>query len=383
MIVREGRVTLEVPDPESFRAPTGDYVPSKAEVFYNPHVESCRDIAVAVARVIAGRLGRLRICDPFTGVGVRGLRYACEVEGVDLVVMGDASARAVELANANVRLNKPPVHVSVVRRDANVLLHEMRGKLNFIDMDPFGSPAPFVEAACSSLVRGGLLALTATDTAALCGSAPSACIRKYGAAPLRTEYCHELGVRILVGFVQRTAAKYDLAFLPLLAHQTRHQMRVYLIGERGATKADRIMAEIGFVSHCFSCSRRYLTKGMAAELPSRCACGTGLRHAGPLWLGPLFDRDFVLRVREEVLRMAYKQSREEAGMLTICSEEAVGPPTFYDVNVLASVAGRSPPRLSRVLQTIRGSGHFASRTIFSPTGFRTDAPYENVISIFL
>jgi tRNA (guanine26-N2/guanine27-N2)-dimethyltransferase len=380
--VREGRVTLEVPDLEGFRAPTGDYVPSRAEVFYNPHVEMCRDIAVAVARAAAEKLGRLRICDPFTGVGVRGLRYACEVDGVELVVMGDFSERAVELARSNVRLNDPKVEISIVRKEANVLLHEMRGKLNFVDLDPFGSPAPFVEAACSSLARGGLLALTATDTAALCGSAPVACTRKYGAVPLRTEYCHELGARILIGYVQRTAAKRDLAFRPLLVHMTRHQMRVYMLGERGATKADGVMSEIGFVSHCFSCGRRYLTGGMAVELPGRCACGSGLRHAGPLWLGRIFDREFALRVREEVLRMGFRRSFEEAKLLSTCANESGGPPTFYDLNVLASLAGGAPPKFSHVSQTLTGAGHFFSKTIFSPTGFRTDAPYELVISVF-
>ncbi|MEM2796508.1 MAG: hypothetical protein QXR15_04430, partial [Candidatus Hadarchaeales archaeon] len=91
--VTEGKVILEVPRLEDFRAPTGDYVPSRAEVFYNPHVEMARDIAVAVAQAAVEILGKLRICDPFAGVGVRGLRYACEVEGVERVVISDVSQK--------------------------------------------------------------------------------------------------------------------------------------------------------------------------------------------------------------------------------------------------------------------------------------------------
>ncbi|MEM2250704.1 MAG: tRNA (guanine(10)-N(2))-dimethyltransferase [Candidatus Hadarchaeales archaeon] len=380
--VTEGKVILEVPRLEDFRAPTGDYVPSRAEVFYNPHVEMARDIAVAVAQAAVEILGKLRICDPFAGVGVRGLRYACEVEGVERVVISDVSQKAIDIIKKNLELNKPMVEVSVVRSDANVLLHEMRGRFNFVDLDPFGSPAPFVEAACVSLSRAGVLAVTATDTAALCGSAPSACLRKYGAVSLRTEYCHELGARILIGFIQRVAAKHDLAFFPLLTHLSRHQLRVYLFGKRSSGSAFGVLKEQGFVSHCFSCSRRYLTKGTAAELPSSCDCGEDLAHAGPLWLGSIFDKNFVLKVLEEVGRRKFRQRSQEFRLLSMCVNEAEGPPTFFDLNVMASVAGISPPKFSRIEEALKSSGYFFSRTHFSPTGFRTDAPYDFLISLF-
>ena len=83
--VREGAVELEVPELEEFRAPTGDYVPSKAQVFYNPHMELSRDIGVAVAQAVAEQVGPLRVCDPMAGVGVRGLRYAMESDRKSVV----------------------------------------------------------------------------------------------------------------------------------------------------------------------------------------------------------------------------------------------------------------------------------------------------------
>jgi len=381
-LLTEGKVKLEVPELEKFRAPTGDYVPSKAEVFYNPHAELVRDIGVAVAQAVAKMVGRLKVCDPLAGSGVRGLRYACEVDGVDCVVLADISPKAIEIIKKNAELNKPPVQIQIVRSDANALLHQMRGRFNFVDLDPFGSPAPFVEAACSALVRGGILALTATDTAALCGSAPSACLRKYGALSLRTEYCHELGARILIGFVQRTAAKHDLAFLPLLAHIARHQMRIYLVGRRKSGEAAEILRGQGFVSHCFSCGRRYLTRGIAAGLPAKCSCGGDLAHAGPLWPGKIFDREFVLEVAEEIFRRDFRLRAQELRLLSLCAEEADGPPTFFDLNEMASILRRSPPKLSRIRKAAESAGYFFSRTHFSPTGFRTDAPYEFLLSLF-
>ena len=43
----------------------------------------------------------------------------------------------------------------------------------WIDIDPFGSPVPFIDSAIQSLARTGVLEVTATDTAALTGSSLS------------------------------------------------------------------------------------------------------------------------------------------------------------------------------------------------------------------
>lgn len=43
------------------------------------------------------------------------------------------------------------------------------GGWDFIDVDPFGSCLPFLEAAVAGVKDGGLLAVAATDLAVLCG----------------------------------------------------------------------------------------------------------------------------------------------------------------------------------------------------------------------
>jgi len=376
--VCEGRVELEVPTLEKFRAATGDYVPSLAEAFYNPHMEFCRDIGVAVAQVAAREMGSLRICDPLAGIGARGIRYAVEVGGVVSVVINDRSKVAQDFIRRNLQLNGMGARVEVFQRDASSLLFENRGRFNFVDLDPFGSPASFVEAACAALGKRGFLALTATDTAPLCGSYRRACVRRYGARSLRTEYCHELGIRILVGFVQRVAGKYELAFEPVLVHSTRHYFRIYLRGERKAARADEVLKRQGFVSHCFSCGRRLVVRGVVPELPRECECGGKFQHAGPLWVGRLGERGFVGEVLQEVARRGFRLSHQEVKLLELCREEAEGPATFYDVNELSRIFGRTPMSPRRVVRKLREEGYFASLTHFSPSGFRTDAPLERV-----
>ncbi len=380
-LVSEGKVKLEVPELERFRTRAGDYAPSLTNVFYNPRMEFCRDISVSAVQVLANELGSIRVCDPLAGVGARGVRYAQEVGRVEKVVVNDYSPEAVEIIKRNVELNGLG-NIEVCNEDANVLLsNHQRERFHFIDIDPFGSPAPFVDAACAALARDGMLALTATDTAPLSGAHPRACLRRYGARPLRTEYCHELGVRISIGFAQRVAGKHELALAPVFAHSTEHYFRVYLRARKGAKRTDEILAQQGYVSHCRACGRRVLTRGIAVELPSTCECGEKLAHAGPMWLGRLMDKEFINNVSADLVNRNFKLRHRELVLLNRCAEEADGPPTFYDVHETAGRAGVSAPKIAELIAKLRGTGYFASRTHFSPTGIRTDAPLDKLLKI--
>lgn len=380
--VVEGRTRLEVPEPERFRTRAGDYAPSLTSVFYNPRMELCRDISVSAVQVLVKELGSLRVCDPLAGVGVRGIRYAKEAEGVSKVLVNDRSSETFELIKRNVELNGLSSLVEARNEDANALLWRNRARFDFVDLDPFGSPAPFADAACAALARRGMLAMTATDTAPLSGTHARACLRRYGAKPLKTEYCHELGLRILTGFYQRVAGKHDLALVPVLAHATQHYFRVYLLARKGAQRADEVLKQQGYVSHCNACGRRVLTYGVAAELPKTCECGSRFAYAGPLWLGKLMNQTFVNKVVGDLAGRNFKLGGQELALLYRCAEEAGGPPAFYDVHKLAGHIGVLPPKIVELLAKFRKQGYFASRTHFSGTCFRTDAPMNEIVKIF-
>ena len=381
-LITEGEVKLEVPDLSRFKTVAGDYAPSLTPVFYNPRMEPCRDISVSVVQILANEIEGLRVCDPLAGVGARGIRYAKEVRGVPKVLVNDYSIEAFELIKRNAELNGLGSVIEVRREDANALLWRNRGWFDFVDLDPFGSPAPFIDAACAAIARRGILAMTATDTAPLSGTHAAACLRRYGAKPIKTEYCHESGVRILIGFSQRVAGKHDLALLPVFAHSTQHYFRVYLRARKGAQRTDEVLRQLGYVSHCSACGRRVLTYGIAPKLPSACECGNRLVHAGPMWLGKLMDQKFVNEVVGDLALRNFKLEKQELTLLYQCAEEAEGPPMFYDVHELARRTGAQPPKIVELIAKLRGRGYFASRTHFSGTGFRTDAPMDEIIKIF-
>ncbi len=375
--ITEGEVKLYVPSLTSYQTPTGDYAPSLAPVFYNPHMELSRDLSILAIQVYAGKYPQLKICDPLAGVGVRGIRYAKEVKGVSQVVLNDRSSIALDFIKKNVELNAL-TNVRVENLDANVLLSAER--FDVIDLDPFGSPAPFIDSICRGLRPKGLLLVTATDTAPLAGRGERACFRKYAARPLRTEYSKENGIRILIGFIVREAARFSLALEPVFAHATRHYFRVFLSGIRRRGETDRVLREIGWILHCFSCGRRKVLRGIVPGA-ERCECGAKPSLSGPLWVGPLWKKQLVDEMMLELGRKNYRLKTEEMKLLRLISSECEGPATFYSLHKLCSLIRASPPRMERILKVLRSMGFFASKTHFAPDGIRTDAPVEEILKI--
>ncbi|MEM2282191.1 MAG: tRNA (guanine(10)-N(2))-dimethyltransferase [Candidatus Hadarchaeales archaeon] len=373
-IVREGLVQLEILELEGYQAPGGDFVPSRTPLFYNPHMELSRDLSVLACAVFARSRPGCTVCDPLAGVGARGLRYAKETEA-RWVVLSDRSSLAQEFLRGNVKLNGLS-NVEICGQDANALLHTR--KFDLIDLDPFGSPAPFLDAACRSLRNGGLLMMTATDLAPLCGKGERACARKYSARPLRTEYCKELGMRILMGFAVRTAAKLNLSLRPAFCHATRHYFRVAMFGKRSRRETDQALREMGFVSHCFNCCERKISRGLVPRLPENCECGARMEHAGPLWLGPLGDPIFLSQMREELDRRDFRLRAEERRLLQLLLEECEAPPFHFSLHLLCSKLRSSSPKMERVIEGLRRRGFKAVRTHFSPDGLKTDAPVRAI-----
>ena len=67
-------------------------------------------------------------------------------------------------------------------------------RFDVIDLDPYGCPSIFLDAAVQTIKEGGLLLVTATDMAVLAGNSPETCYSKYGAISLRMKACHEMVV---------------------------------------------------------------------------------------------------------------------------------------------------------------------------------------------
>ncbi|WP_298501387.1 tRNA (guanine(10)-N(2))-dimethyltransferase [uncultured Methanobrevibacter sp.] len=374
--IEEGLTKIEFPE--------FDKISSDAPVFYNPHMELNRDLSILAIQVFQKQEQReINICDLFGGSGIRGIRYKNEIDGIGTVSINDISEVANYYEQHNIELNNLE-EVEVFQHDASMFLRMKRGEFDVIDIDPFGTPSPFLDSAGYCARRNSLLCVTATDTSALCGTYKEPCIRKYNAKPYKSEYCHETGIRILAGFVALTLSKYAKCIEVKMSHSTEHYMRLYIYVKKGSKRTDETLKNIGYVSHCKNCLHRQTSKGLASSVDDVCpVCGEKLIHAGPLWLGEIQDSEFIQKMIEETEYKKINTEKEALKLLNSCLIESDAPATFYDVHKICKSLKASAPKLDLIFDEIKKEGFVAVKTHYNPLGIKTDANVEDIKRIIL
>ncbi len=374
--IREGAALINVPVLETCPDKSPDRAIYKAPVFYNPRMKLNRDSAVIVLKAHQRMFSKsFRLCEPMCGTGVRGIRLALEVEGLEEVVLGDVNPLAVRLTEINADLNNVLDRVRVRLMEANLLLalHTSRTqRFDYIDIDPYGSPVPYIDSALRACRDGGIIALTATDMAPLCGVNPRACLRRYGGWPLRTEYSKELALRLLISSLVLAAARLEMSINPIFSFSIDHYLRVYATVGRGAKGADSCLNEVGYILHCSNCLNRRVVRQSLWGVEEVCdVCGGKMEVGGPLWTGKLADPAFcsvMASISEEHLG-----DLRLVRLINLVRDEAELPPSFYNIDLHCSrLKVRSQPT-NKILTSLRDAGFRAARTHFDERGVKSDA----------
>ncbi|HLQ06846.1 MAG TPA: hypothetical protein VK126_03750 [Nitrososphaerales archaeon] len=362
----EGRTKLIVPR----RSLTEDPPPT-SPIFFNPAASLNRDITVAVTT--AG--GGTTFCDSMAGVGARGLRVGKEVDRIAKVAMVDFNSAALRLAEKGAILNEVKRKCEFSNSESCSYLYSRFGrdqKFDYVDVDPFGTPVRQLQAALSATEDGGILSITATDTAVLCGAYPKVSVRRYGASPLNNQFHHETAVRILIGALARLGGPLDTGIESLVAHSTRHYLRVFVRVRVGASKADSALGQLGYVVWCRACG--HLSQSPEIH-PSCDECGGRVKTAGPLWLGNLTDKS--LAVASE--KVAKKAGLIDAGEVLISLVGVDGyPPWSYSIDEICSLLKVPTVAESEVRRRLESSGYRTFRQPFELAGLKTDADFGEV-----
>ena len=361
----EGTTTFLVP----VQAEDTQFPPGTAAIFFNRRMELNRDATILLLSV----LHPSDYLDAMGATGVRGLRVAHEC-GIP-VTINDRDETAIPVIEKNVV--EAGLTIEVTHRDANALLSER--SFDAVDIDPFGTPAPFVDAGVRGTRR--FLFVTATDTAPLCGAHLKAGIRRYFAMPKNTEYHSEVGLRILLGSVVRQTVKYDRGIEPLFCFAREHFARLHLRITRGAVAADKTLAHIGFVMQCPKCPYREEEQGMVPERGTCPACGERLDPIGPLWLGSLMQAETLDQMQAQLGAMELGTKKVLAKLISVSRNE-LPTASFYDYHHMAKKLNISPPPIDTIIERLRCAGFSASRTHFSGTGIKTDAPLKEIYESF-
>ena len=295
----------------------GEVITKKTAHFYNPLMQLNRDISLCIINHFKPK----RIGLPLSGTGVRALRIASEVS-LDEECKIFVNDRKFEfnklfsnLANSN---NIDLSRFEISNKDANIFMQE-NNPLDFIEIDPYGSPNNFLDSSFQSLKQKSFLSVTATDTAPLCGTYPKACLRKYWAKPGRVKEMHEIGLRILIRKVQLIGAQYNFAVYPIVSYYKNHYFKVI-----------------------FKCN---VSKSLTNEVLTKHGMYDDF---GPLWLGDLQDEEILSEMIKEDLfpettqffEQLLEENKMEIGFVHVHSyaKELKAPqiPKFEDIIAKAS-----------------------------------------------
>ncbi|CAI0646834.1 unnamed protein product [Colletotrichum noveboracense] len=383
---------------------------------------------------------KFTILDALSASGLRALRYSHELPFVTSVTANDLTKSAVESIKLNakhnglddkVQANHDDAIAHMYRRIADDLSKRDRfgnpskeNKYDVIDLDPYGTAAPFIDAAVQAVRDdGGLLCVTCTDASHWAGHCyAEKSFSLYGGVPIKGLHSHEVGLRIIIHALTTAAAKYGLTIEPQLSLSIDFYCRIFVKVRKSKDAVNYQGGKTMIVYNCPGCSawetqpmvrtRPYPKKkdgyfykhGLSQGPPtdSHCQhCGSAQHIAGPMYGGPLHNAEFIERILDlipTVDKSVYQTTTRIEGMLQTALEEyipgpepaeAVDPkdkelaridhyPFFVMPSKLAGTLNTQQPPDDVFRGALRHLGYRVTRSHCRPGSVKTDAPWEAI-----
>jgi len=393
------------------------------------------------------KVGTFRILDALSATGLRALRYAKEIPEVTSVIANDLSEPATTSIRLNILHNElgKTVHATT----GNALTHMYRvaagnqyrlpdgqfAKYDVIDLDPYGTAAPFLDAAVQALCDGGLLCVTCTDSGVFASVGyPEKTFSQYGGLSIKGTQSHEAGLRLILHTIATSAARYGIAIEPLLSLSIDFYARVFVRIRRSAAEVKFLAGKTMLVYNCDQGCGAWTTQflaqnkvkkdkkdgvfykftlGQAPSASPNCEhCGFKTHLSGPMWGGPLHNPHFIQRVLDLLPSLSaetYATIPRIEGMLSTALEETLldspssggtsdvaTPETKHETSIIPSLDPSQPDHypffvipsvLAKVLHctgpshvaiygAFLGLGYRATRSHTKPGSIRTDAPWS-------
>src|SRR3990172_5843703 len=197
--------------------------------------------------------------DGLSGLGARGLRVANEIKKTDKVICNDINPSEIKLCEKSAAINNlqnfQTSENEVCKFFNAYSTKNERGSI--IDLDPFGSPTKYLD-----------------------------CKRRYSGVPVKTKYANEIALRLILGCICLVAYRLDIQIVPLFVDNAMHYYRTYVKILNRPAQEDNI----GYILHCKLCGHRSIEKNQSFSCE---LCNSKIDIAGPLWIGKLFDKEFV------------------------------------------------------------------------------------------
>ncbi|OHE95676.1 N2,N2-dimethylguanosine tRNA methyltransferase [Colletotrichum orchidophilum] len=383
---------------------------------------------------------RFTILDALSASGLRALRYSHELPFVTSVTANDLTKSAIESIKLNIKHNgledkivtsHDDAIAHMYRRIADDLSNRDRfgnpskeNRYDAIDLDPYGTAAPFLDAAIQAVRDdGGLLAVTCTDGSHWAGHCyAEKCFSLYGGAPVKGLHSHEVGIRLILHALASAGSKYGLTIEPQLSLSIDFYCRVFVKVRKSKDAVNYQGGKTMIMYNCPGCSawetqpmvrtraapkkrEGYFYKHGLSQGPptdSHCRhCGSKMHIAGPMYSGPLHNAEFIQRILDilpTVDKNVYQTTSRIEGMLQTALEEYLpGPEPAEDLDPKDKELARvdhypffvMPSRLAGTLSTqqppddmFRGAlkhlGYRVTRSHCRPGSVKTDAPWDTI-----
>jgi tRNA (guanine26-N2/guanine27-N2)-dimethyltransferase len=299
------------------------------------------------------------ILDALSATGLRALRYAKEIPFATNIIANDLLPEAVKSIELNIDHNGVGEIVHSNVDDARAYMYSKVGnekqapagkyihRFDVIDLDPYGTAAPFFDSALQALQDGGLLCVTCTDAGVFASNGyPEKAYALYGGIPLKGAHSHEGGLRLILHAIATSAAKYGISVEPLLSLSIDFYVRLFIRIHK-QPKDVKLLAGTTMLVYscdhgCGAWTTQLLAKNQTKEdkrgdtffkhsfaqapnaTPNCEHCGSKTHLGGPMWAGPLHNPYFVQRILDKlptVDKEVYGTTARLQGMLTVALEE--------------------------------------------------------------
>ena len=393
------------------------------KVFYNPAMAGSRTRSVILMKHIieSGFLGDSEIyaIDGLAASGLRARRWLNELpsnyaERLRATIC-DLDTNSLDWAMKN-HQQFPPNHGQGVLnpRQGDLRTAILDQGWHWVDVDPFGSPMPFLDTAIQSLAKKAILEVSATDTAALTGSSRTALLRRYGARVKTDGLAHDSGMRVLLACIARSAASHDRSIQPILSIWDSHHLRVSLKVRKSIKISNELEENLGWrVSEpkieevLASIDAKLMPPSSTESLPMHCflplshpVSRRDKRISGPLWIGPMGESEVMASFTEDEAISLCTTNFEEGNLLSWTEKdfqlekrkvlrsiryieqeaEVADCMSLILTDDLASWQHQgSPPSPNKMIELIKKKGFKAARAHYSKPSFRTNAPWDVIV----
>ncbi|HEY9736412.1 MAG TPA: tRNA (guanine-N1)-methyltransferase [Trichocoleus sp.] len=353
--------------------------------FYRAQSQVGRDLAVLAAAVYKRQTGQLRVLDAMTGCGVRPLRYQLEAEA-DWVWANEANPDHREVLERNLETGMRPRSYRITHQDANQVFfdcYQQRDFYDLVDIDNFGGPAPYASTGMWATRIGGLLYLTSTDGRSTGGHDPERSLQTFGTFARSHPAVQEQGLRMLIGHAMQQASAKGFGIQPVFSifNGQVHRVMVRLVLD-----APWEAEHQGFIGYCHVCGH-FQTVAWRQLGRVNCACNRlmaayikphPLVLSGPLWLGPLHDKEMLTQM---ALLAAEWGWDKRVKLLHIMRDEAEMPPYYYPLGEIGRLGQMDIPRRDALIQALRDRNFRATLTHLNWEAIKTDATMAECVQI--